>query len=150
MDQIAVIVMEHSGDWAAAMRLRFDPSDVRLIETRTLDECWRRLVRQPAALAALELTADNVRPLLATLLRLQSELPEVRAIVMAERRLNAYGDLVREAGAIHFIVSPRALGDVNVLVGRRTIQLASASRETSDFDDPRPAILANLPWSDTL
>ena len=149
MGQIALIVMECSGDWAAALRLRLERSAVRLIETRMLDQCWQRLVEQPTSLAALELTAENVRPLLAVLLRLQNELPEVRAIVVAERKLAAYENLVREAGAIHFVVSPRSLGEVAELVRRRATQLeASAARQTDDLDDPRAAILANLPWSE--
>ena len=151
MSQIELIVMERSGDWAAALQLWLKPSDVRLFETRMIDECWHRLLEQPTALAALELTADSVRPMLAMLLRLQDELPEVRVIVMAERPLAAYGDLVREAGAIHFVVSPRSLGDVVGLVRRRIMQLkASAASQTSDLDDPRVQVLANLPWSDVI
>jgi hypothetical protein len=151
MVQVALIVMERSGDWAAALRLRLERSAVRLIETRMLEQCWQRLVEQPTSLAAMELTAENVRPLLAVLLRMQDELPEVRAIVLAERKLAAYENLVREAGAIHFVVSPRSLGDVAELVHRRAIQLyASAARQADDLEDPRPAILANLPWSETF
>ena len=150
MSQIALIVMERSGEWAAALRQRLERSQVRLFETRTLDECWRRLVEQPTPLAAIELTADNVRPLMAMLLRLQDELPEVRAIVMAKRQLAEYESLIREAGAIHFLVSPRSLGDVAELVRRRQAQLeASAASRTGDLDDPRAEILANLPWSDS-
>jgi hypothetical protein len=151
MSQIPLIVMERSGDWAAALRLWLEPLDVRLFETRMMEECWHRLVEQPTALAALELTADNVRPMLALLLRLEDELPEVRAIVVAERQLAAYGDLVREAGAIHFVVSPRSLGDVAELVRRRIGQLAaSAPLGVSDLDDPRAKILADLTWSDVI
>jgi DNA-binding NarL/FixJ family response regulator len=150
MSQIPLIVMERSGNWAAALRLWLEPLDARLYETRMIDECWQRLVEQPTALAALELTADNVRPLLA-LLRLRRELPEARAIVMAERTLAAYGELVREAGAIHFVVSPRSLGDVAELVRRRIDHLAaSAPLGVSDLDDPREKILADLPWSDVI
>ena len=151
MSQFPLIVMERSGDWAAALRLWLEPLEVRLFETRMMDECWHRLVEQPAALAALELTADNVRPLLAMLLRLDDELPEVRAIVMAERRLATYGELVREAGAIHFVVSPRSLGDVAELARRRIGQLdASAPLGLSDLEDPRARIVADLPWSDVI
>ncbi len=149
MGKFPLIVMERSGDWAAALRLWLEPLDVRLFETRMMDECWRRLLEQPTALAALELTADNVRPLLAMLLRLRRELTDVRAIVLAERRLATYGELVREAGAIHFAVSPRSLSDVAELAHRRIGQLdASAPIEKGDLDDPRTRILADLPWSD--
>jgi len=151
MGRIALIMMERSGDWAAALRLRLERSVVRLVETRMLDQCWQRLVEQPTSLAALELTAENVRPLLAVLQRMQDELPEVRAIVMAERKLAAYETLVREAGAIYFVVSPRSLGDVAELVRRRAIQLdKSVAQQADDLADPRPTILANLPWSETL
>jgi DNA-binding NtrC family response regulator len=151
MSRVALIVMERTGDWTAALRSRLEPSDVRLCETRMIEECWQRLVQQPTALAALELTAENVRPLLAALLRLHVELPEVRAIVMAERKLAAYENLVREAGAIHFVVSPRSLSDVVELVRRRTAQLAAATaHRADDLADPRPEILANLPWSETI
>lgn len=144
-----MIVMERSGDWAAALRLQLDPSDVRLFETRTLDECWLRLVEHPAAMAVLELTADNVRPLLTMLLRLQRALPEARAIVVAKRQLVEYGCLVREAGAIHFRVSTRSLADVADVVRRRAIQLeALAAYQGCDTDDPQTEIFAKLPWSD--
>jgi hypothetical protein len=141
--------MERSGDWAAALRLWLQRTDARLIEARTLDECWRRLVQHPTAMAALELTADNVRPLLAVLLRIEDELPEVRAIVLAERKLAGYENLVREAGAVRFTTSPRLLADVAELIRRRTMTLAaSAARLADEFADPRPAIFANLPWSE--
>jgi hypothetical protein len=116
-----------------------------------LDQLWRRLVELPTALAALELTAENVRPLLAVLLRMEDELPEARAFVVAERKLAGYESLVREAGAVHFVVSPRSLGEVAELARRRTIQLASAAvHRAGDLEDPRPTILANLPWSEAF
>lgn len=145
---IPLIVLERSGNWATALRSRFNESEVRVFETRTASDCRQRLLQHPRAIAALELTAANARPLLSTLLALHSELPGVCSIIMAERRMAGYESLFREAGAIHFVVSPRSLGDVGQIVRRFAALDASSASAPSDRDDPRPAIVANLPWSD--
>ncbi len=150
MPRIPLIVMEQTGDWAAALRRELPQPAVRLIETRTLEECWRRLAEWPAALVALELTAERVGPLLARLLRMEREFPAARAIVLAERRLAPYGPLVREAGAIHFVDSTRSLGPVAELVRRRLARLAaSGDAPAAGADDTLAEILADLPWSET-
>jgi hypothetical protein len=96
----------------------------------------------------IELTAANAKQLVATLLRLQRDLPEARAIVVAKRQLAGHGRLMREAGAIHFVISPRSLAAVADIVRRRRIELdAAAIHEIDDTVDPQPAIIANLPWS---
>ena len=107
MPRVPVILMERSGQWAAALRIELPEGAIRLIETRSLEECWRRLAEWPRALVAIEVTAERIEAVAAGLRRLERRFPESRAIVLAERGLAACGDLLREAGAIHFASSPR-------------------------------------------
>ncbi len=147
MNQPALIVLERSGDWAVALRRHLDP-DVRVVETRSLRECTERLREHPAAIAALELTPTNPPAIVQFLARAGNEFPAVRAVVVASRQMAEYENLIREAGAIHFVVSTRSLGEVAEIIRRRQIQLEAISADIpDDAQDPRPAILANLPWS---
>ena len=117
--QTTLVVLERTGAWAAALRRILNASPVRLLETRSLDECRQRILQYPMVVALLELTAANAASLAAMLVQMQSQAPELRAIVVANRQLAGYENLLREAGAIHFLVSSRSLGEVAEIVRRR-------------------------------
>jgi hypothetical protein len=154
----ALIVVEREGHWATALRRGLAdfaraPSDdgrgeqnlpvpvtPRIIETRSLDECWDELRRRPAALVAIELTEPLLPSILAALRRLDREHPQAAAIVLMERRLTACIPLLREAGAVHCIASPRRLSEAVELLRRH------AARHPAAADSPEQ-MLAELPWS---
>jgi len=148
MQRVPIIVMERSGQWAAALRRELSSETARLIETRTLDECWRRLAEWPKGFAAIELTEERIEPLLAGLRQMERRFPKARAIVLASRALSPCADLLREAGAVHFVSSVRSLGPVAELVRRRASQMATASELSAGGDDLLAEVLADLPWSD--
>ena len=123
-----LIVMERSGDWAAALRAEFQDRSLklkaaapapRIVETRSLDELWERLRQWPAALVAVELTEANLPSILAALARAEREHPRAAVLVLAERRLAACFALLLEAGAMHCIASPRRLGEAVELLRPR-------------------------------
>jgi hypothetical protein len=154
MVSATVIVMERTGDWAVALRRHLHESTARLIETRSLDECWQRLGEWPEALVVWELTDSNLRALIAALLSLQREFPQATAVVVAERRLVAWAELIREAGAIHFVSSPRAISAIADIVSRRASRPSSVAYGRQSLmetnDDALAAIWAELPWSDIV
>jgi hypothetical protein len=89
----------------------------------------------------LELVPATADDLLARLASLDREYPRARAAVVAEHSLVGYEWLVREAGAVHFTASPRAVGMVAQLAWRH---LAQAPRSRRGFADE---IRARLPWA---
>jgi ActR/RegA family two-component response regulator len=134
-----LIVCERTDRWAIALRRELTDAGVRVWETRTLFDCWNELAQSPASFVVLELGAD-VDGLLHRIARLSREYPMARAAVTADRSLAAYEWLMREAGAIHFVCSPRRVGLLARLACRH---LAEAPQPQQDFAE---RIWANLPW----
>ncbi len=106
-DAPAVIVCERTLKWAAALR-RHLPANARLRETRALGECAVELDAAPESFLVLELSESNLPRVLAFLAELARRWPRAAALVVAEPSLAEHQWLVREAGAVHFDVSPRA------------------------------------------
>jgi hypothetical protein len=141
-----LIVLERDGYWAAALRRELDSARERVgfIETRSWDEVWQALGQFPTALVAAELTEAAAGRLLAALARIERRHPQAALVVVADRRLTAYRDLLREAGALHFLTSPRRLSEIADIVRRRT------ARFESSFESAGPLeIRANLPWMES-
>lgn len=131
-----VIACERSGRWAAALRREL----VEVYETRGLAECWEMLARWPASFLVVELPEHDVAPLVDYLAMLEREFPLARAAVVADRRRQAYQWLLREAGAVHFVTSPRELATLAQAIRRHlerapTPQLSLAQQ-----------VWAELPW----
>ena len=156
-----VIVLERDGHWAAALRqefaharqhkLRSDSSPAsreaaRVIEIRSWDECWQRLAQEPAALVAAELPDTNPDSVLASLSRMDRQFPEAAMLILTNRRLVPFRRLLREAGALHFVTSPRRLEGVVEIVLRRCARLPAATGSAGRLDE----ILADLPWTDAV
>jgi hypothetical protein len=127
----SLIVCETTGQWAAALRREL-PQDVSLVETRSLSELFERLSQRPSAMVALELTAEKKEPTLAALVRIGREFPQAAPIVLADRTLTAWEDLAREAGAIHFVVSPRKLAEVGEIARQRITNLPECVTGAAD------------------
>jgi len=136
-----IITSEPSGRWAVALRRELG-GEATVEEARSVAECWQRLADAPASMVVVEVTTGNVEALLARLAQRQREFPRSRVAVVAERRLAGYEWLLREAGAVMFVTSPRRLAP-----------LAAAARRHLEAQ-PEPAvgtaerIWAGLPWSE--
>ncbi len=135
-----LVVCETSGRWAVALRREL-ASAVRILETRSVDHCWQALADAPASAAIVELTGANADTLLGRMLRLGRDLPLCRVAVVADRKLAGYQSLMREAGAVDFVASPRRLGPLANLACRHL------DRAPEHQQGLLRQIWSNLPWS---
>jgi hypothetical protein len=138
MNTARLITCEKRGSWASALRRHID---FTVYETRALAACWREVTARPHSFLVLELTRENGELLVGRLNDLGREFPGAAAVVVTERHLRRLEWLVREAGAIHFEVSPRRLRFVAEMA-RRHLSAAPAADLT-----PTQRILESLPWS---
>lgn len=141
MNGPCMMVCERSGKWAVALAPHLAPT-IRLRQTRSLVECSAVLAQAPASLLAVEATRENLAGVLALLVDVAKKFSQARAIVLADRGLESYEWLLREAGAVHFTVSPRESHDL-ALLARRHLEHAGAARA-----DLAAQIWDALPWSD--
>jgi hypothetical protein len=135
-----LIVCERTGRWAATLRRELASSGVRVWETRTLDGCFEELTASPASFAVLELSGD-LSELLRHLARQRREFPAARSAVVAERRQAGYEWLLREAGVVHFLCSPRRAGLLGQMAYRHLVQTPPVQQSITD------RIWSSLPWS---
>ena len=134
-----LIVCEHAGRWAVALRREL-AAPVRVYETRSLADCWEMLAEAPASFVIVELSAADVAALLQRMARLGRDFPLARVAVVAERSLADYQWLMREAGAVHFICSPRQAGPLARLAAGHLAQAPAPQRSLTQ------QIWAGLPW----
>jgi hypothetical protein len=134
-----LIVCERTGRWAVALRRELANSGVRVWETRTLDDCFSELADSPASLLVLEL-GDDVAGLLDRLARRARRFPRARMAVVADRSRPDHQGLLREAGAVHFVASPRQVGRLARLACRHLAQVPPLQQNLTE------RIWANLPW----
>jgi hypothetical protein len=136
-----LIVCERHGLWAVALRRELPAPGPRLLETRSLEACWQRLAQCPSSFVVAELEARRVDALLERLSHGRRLFPLARVAVVAERSLAGYGPLVREAGAVHFTTSPRAMRPLARLACRHLAQAAHPKRTFTE------TIWDGLPWA---
>jgi hypothetical protein len=134
-----LIVCERTGRWAVALRSELAAAGVRVWETRLLDDCWSELAESPASFVVLEL-GGNVADLLRRMARQPRDFPAARLAVVADRSLAGYQWLMREAGAVHFLCSPRQIAPLAQLARRHLAQVPPPSQSLTE------QIWANLPW----
>jgi DNA-binding NtrC family response regulator len=161
MRESRVIVLERDGHWAGALRHELGhprphhhyPNStpisneaVRVIEVRSWDEFWQRLGQDPAALLAVVLTDTNIDSVLGALARMDRQFPDAAMLILTNRQLVPYRRLLREAGALHFVTSPRRLDEVVEIALRRWARLPAATSSAGRVDE----ILADLPWTDAV
>lgn len=136
-----LICCEKTGRWAVGVRRELGGRP-RVYETRSLADCSAEVVVSPASWLVLEATATNVDNLAAFLAELRWRFPLARAMVCGERAVSSYEWLLREAGAVQAVFSPRELAPAARMAMRH---LAAA---------PEPALSlrerqwAKLPWGD--
>jgi hypothetical protein len=136
-----LIVCERTGRWAVALRAEVAGAGVRVWETRTLDDCWRELAESPASFLVLEL-GGNVADLLDRMARQPRDCPAARLAIVADRPLAGYEWLMREAGAVHFLCSPRQVGPLAQLACRHLAQVPPPPQSMTE------RIWAGLPWGE--
>ena len=134
-----LIVCERSGRWAVALRRELTQG-VRVYETRSLADCCAMLAEAPASFIVVELAAGGEAALFGALDRLDRDFPLARLAVVADRLRADDGWAIREAGAVHFVCSPRRLGP---LAGLACRHLAAAPLPPRDLAEQ---IWAGLPW----
>jgi hypothetical protein len=105
-----------------------------------LDDCFAELAASPASFVVLELGGD-VAEVLRRLVRQPREFPGARVAVVAERRQAAYEWLMREAGAVHFLCSPRRVGPLAQMACRHLAQVPPLQQNITE------RIWASLPWT---
>lgn len=145
-----LIFCERSGQWAAAWRIAWNrrlrgaepAADVRVRETRSPAECLDEIKAIPSAFVLLELTAADCDRTLDLLFEIATRRRGAGAAVAAERSMKHYEWLVRELGAVRFLVSPRELPALVGVVERFAERLPQ--REL-DFEE---SVWAGLPWGD--
>ncbi len=136
-----LIVCERTGRWALTLRRELAEAGVRVWETRTVADCWRELAESPASFVVVEL-AGELSGLLHRMARQPREFPMARLAVVADRALAGHQWLMREAGAVHFLCSPRKVGLLAQLVCRHLAQTPPLHQSLTD------RIWANLPWAE--
>ena len=136
-----IVVCESDSSWAVALRREAGSLPVSIHETRSLEECRRLLDEHPASFLVVQLTRAGLEELLGFLARTTRDYPRARVAVVAGRELAAAEWLVREAGAVHFVASPRQL----------TGLVRTAHRHCEAVPRPRLSLAeevwAGLPWS---
>lgn len=140
MDAARFIVCEKTGQWSVAIRRAELDLGVRVCETRSLAECWEELAASPASFLALELRAGAVETVLTNLIGLDRGYPAARAAILAPRSQASYEWLLREAGAVHAVFSPRQITSVLRLAKRHLARVPAQERAL------REMIWARLPW----
>jgi len=87
-----------------------------------------------------ELTRAGADALLGRMAWIERDFPLACVAVVAERSLEAYEDLMREAGAVHFCTSPRQAKTLASLACRHLEQMPKPPRTFSQ------QVWDSLPW----
>jgi DNA-binding NtrC family response regulator len=135
-----LIVCERSGSWSAALRGELAEAGVRLWECRSLPEAWDALAQTPAAFVIAEATRENLDNLLRRMAWFSRDFPQGRMAVVAQRKMARFEWLLREAGAVDFLTSPRRLAPLAGMVVRHLASVPLPSQTMVE------RIWASLPW----
>ena len=136
-----LVVLEHSGVWAATLRRLGVSEGSGLRETRSVGESNAELALAPASLLVVEVTPTSALAICEQIFTWESRFPCARAVVVMAPDLRRWEPLVREAGAVHVVDSPRRLSEIVGLAARHW--RAYPQR----VDGPRERVWASLPWS---
>ncbi len=134
-----LIVSERTGCWAVALRRELAHGGVRVWETRSLADCWDELANSPASFLIVELGRD-LAPLLHRLLTLPRTFPAARVAVVSQRSSAPYEWLLREAGSVHYVCSPRDVAPLARMACRHLSQAPSPPQSLAE------RIWTALPW----
>ena len=109
MSQAKFIVFERVSDWSLVLRPRLAEHGILLREVRSLAECQLCLIDFPASMLAMELTTNNVMSIINGITELTQKAPLARVVILARYNCAHLEWMLREAGVIEFVLSPRRL-----------------------------------------
>ena len=135
-----LILCEQHNDWAIALVRTDQRMRPLLCETRSPRLMWEALDISPRSLLGIELTTTNFEVVLDTLINLPRNHPQAVAVILTNRHLKGYEWILREAGAIDFLVSTRqlpSLVEMTLLHVNLTLSCSAA---------PVQNIWQRLPW----
>jgi len=135
-----LLVCEHAGRWATALRRELATSGVRVWETRSLDDCRRELLQNTASFVVMELE-KNLGGAMRFLASQRSRFPAARIAVAADRSLAPCEAALREAGAAHFLCSTRDACLLARLACRHLAQVPPPPQTLTE------RIWSSLPWA---
>ncbi|MGO9115142.1 MAG: hypothetical protein ACLP9L_38510 [Thermoguttaceae bacterium] len=135
-----LIVCERSGSWSVALRSELAETGIWIWECRSLPEAWEALVQTPAAFLIAEAARENLDSLLQRMAWFSRDFPQGRIAAVTQRNMARFEWLLREAGAVHFLASPRQLTALAGLVARH---LANVPQPPQTMVQ---RIWASLPW----
>ena len=136
-----IILCERTGRWARALRRELGDFDVSITETRGMSDCRQELTAAPASVVAIEASDASLNALLAFLIGQPQEFPQACVIALADGDQQHRQWLLRGAGAVHFVRSPRDMAPV-VEIARR--HLAPFLPQPSLVE----RILTEIDWGD--
>lgn len=140
MTHAQVILCEKSGRWAAALRRALGKQLVPMAETRSIAQCGAALRSAPASLVALEVTSANLDAALGLIVHARREDSAARIVVLLDAGAESAESLLREAGGMDVLLTPR---DASRLAGLAVRHLALAPRQELGL---RQQIAERLPW----
>lgn len=135
-----LIVCEREGRWAAALRRETAGTGVRIWETRSVPECCEEAAISPASFVVLEVQG-NLLEAMRFISWQRRAAPLVRWAATVSRELAACESLLREAGAVHVVTSPRRLW----------LLVQTACRHLERFEQPQSVtgdIWVSLSWAE--
>lgn len=134
-----LILCERTGRWAAALRRELLDVDIRVWETRTLDDCWTELKESPASFLVLELGPD-LDGLTRRMMQLPRRFPSAHWAAVTDCTPPDLEWWMREAGAVHVVASTRRVGPLAQMACRHLAQIPLPQQELTE------RIWSNLPW----
>ncbi|MEC9005100.1 MAG: hypothetical protein VX644_17130 [Planctomycetota bacterium] len=134
------ILCERRDHWAVSLARSVPSIRAMLYETRSIPQAWDALCLSPASFLGLELTENNFEGVVRGLKHLSRDYPRARAIIFANRALQHYEWILRESGAIDFLVSPRRIQQLAAMADCH-IRLAQTDSQIGD-----QTIWQRLPW----
>jgi len=135
-----LLVCERTGWWTALLRKELAATEVPVLQTLSLADCWKQLKQSPASFVVMELTMHNAKELLLRLASMERRFPCARAAVVADRWLAEYQWVVRAAGAVWFCCSPRQLAAIAAIACRHLAQVPQPRQSFAQ------RVWASLPW----
>lgn len=137
------IVCERVSKWSAALRGEPSVGEENVVEVRHTDELTSAINATPwATVVVVELRSDGLSAALDALVNVECRDRRVLCVAVADEELAEIESVAREAGAVHFLTSPRRIAEL-VTLGKRHQARVPAPAQTL-----RERVLAELPWSD--
>ena len=141
MSDVGLVICERRNRWAVALRRSLAESSLRVVETRTLDDCRREAERAPWAVVVCEISQENAEAVLRFLVESQVDANSPPVVVVGQRELRESEAAFRTAGAVHAVFTARELGGVARMVLRQAEQ-----RPEQDASSLAEWAWSQLPW----